>query len=322
MRKKIYIYVVSAALIVSASISGCAHKNSQMPASVQTSSINKIPDRHDTVKNPGTVPVNLDTNSNGYQGNVNNQNNNASVQPMGQLNSSAGEQRTSLPVQDKPLYAKEVFLTFDDGPSTNTQKILDILNEKDVKASFFILGSSAEKYPNLVKTEYNAGMAVLNHSYSHNYSMYKSVDTCTADFQRNEAVLKNILGVQPLGFIRFPGGSDNRVSNSNTMKEIRNSFVNKGIAYVDWNVSSADAAAATVPMDAIKNNVIGQLSHRSFGVVLMHDASLKTTTVEALPQIIDYLKSQGFVFRTFNDLTPTEMSTMIKDRIVNRGYHK
>ncbi|MDP4090701.1 MAG: polysaccharide deacetylase family protein [Bacillota bacterium] len=221
--------------------------------------------------------------------------------------------------KDRPLSPKEVFLTFDDGPSPNTEKILKILNDNGVKASFFVLGSCAERYPDMVKAEYEGGMAILNHSYSHNYSMYKSLEGCTEDFNRGRDVLKSILGIEPLSFIRFPGGSDNRVSNSNTMKNIRDTLAGKGIDYVDWNVSSEDASAAKVPADKIRSSTISQLSHRNFAVILMHDAGGKTTTVEALPSIIDYLKTQGFVFRTFSDITTAEYNEMLKDKIIDRG---
>ncbi len=226
------------------------------------------------------------------------------------------EQKPPINVEPSP---KKVFLTFDDGPSGNTPKILNILNANAAKASFFVLGSCAEKYPDIVKSEYNNGMAVLNHSYSHSYSMYKSLETCKADFDKSHAVIRSILGIEPSGFIRFPGGSDNKVSKSDVMSCIRNDFISNGINYVDWNVSSGDAEAVKVPAEVIKNNVIKQMAHKNLGVILMHDAGAKTTTVDALPSILNYLKEQGYTFRTFNDITSSELNQMVENRIVNRG---
>lgn len=225
-------------------------------------------------------------------------------------------------IEDKPLYPKEVFLTIDDGPSANTLKILKILDDNNVKATFFVIGKNVEAHPELVKAEYNDGMSVQNHSYTHDYAMYKSVESTLDEFSKCSNSIKNAIGIDGNRFIRFPGGSDNTVSNAQTMKNIRNAVVDKGMEYIDWNVSSGDGASGVVPVDTIKNNLISQFSNRSFAVALCHDVQSKITTVEALPTVIDYLKKQGYVFRTFNDLTPTEEKEMIKQRIINRGYGK
>lgn len=225
-------------------------------------------------------------------------------------------------IEDKPLYPKEVFLTIDDGPSANTLKILKILDDNNVKATFFVIGKNVDSHPELVKAEYNDGMSVQNHTYTHDYSMYKSVESTLDEFNKCNSSIKNAIGIDASRFIRFPGGSDNTVSNAQTMKSIRNEVVDKGMEYIDWNVSSGDGASGVVPVENIKNNLISQFSNRNFAVALCHDVQSKITTVEALPTVIDYLKKQGYVFRTFNDLTPTEEKEMIKQRIINRGYGK
>lgn len=221
-------------------------------------------------------------------------------------------------IKDKALYPKEIFLTFDDGPSENTTKILKILNDNDVKATFFLIGKNVEAYPQFVKQEFDDGMCLIAHSYTHDYAIYKGEETYMADLDACNNAIKKVIGMAPLSFTRFPGGSDNQVSNADMMKTIRKAVNARGIDYVDWNISSGDAASGTVPTETIKNNIFTQLANASFGVSLMHDAPYKSTTVEALPAVIDYLKKQGFVFRTFDDLTPTERNTMIKYRIMNR----
>lgn len=232
------------------------------------------------------------------------------------------ESQKNAKIQDRPLFPKEVFLTFDDGPSSNTLKILKILDENSIKATFFVVGQNVDKHPDLVKAEYSDGMSIMNHSYTHEYSNYKSVEACMADFDKCEAAIKNVINIEPKRFLRFPGGSDNQVSNNQVMASIRNTVVAKGINYVDWNTSSGDAASVTVPTKTIEGNILRQLSNCSFSVILMHDVASKTTTVEALPTVINYLKKEGFVFRTFDDLTPTEEKEMIKRGIINRGIKK
>lgn len=222
-------------------------------------------------------------------------------------------------IADRPLYAKEVFLTFDDGPSSvNTYKILNILKENNVKATFFIIGKMAEQYPDRLRAVKTAGMSIQNHSYSHDYKMYKSIENCESDFIKANEVFKKLIDKDSTEFIRFPGGSDNTVSGSITMANIRRDILSKGIHYVDWNVSSTDASPTLVPTDRIVQIVTESCRYRSFAVVLMHDEDSKTTTVQALPQVIKYLKDRGFVFRTFDDVTPTELKEMIKERVADR----
>jgi peptidoglycan/xylan/chitin deacetylase (PgdA/CDA1 family) len=218
-----------------------------------------------------------------------------------------------------PLKQKEVFLTFDDGPSrNNTLKILEILNKNNVKATFFVIGKKAEENPNIIRALDDSGMCITAHTHTHNYSIYNNIDTYMKDLEDCNEVIKRLTNKEPIPFIRFPGGSDNRVSNLEVMKGIRNRVKDKSIRYVDWNVSSTDASAATVAMSQIRDNVISQVKNTSFAVVLMHDAPSKTTTVEALPEVIRFLKDQGYVFRTFNNITIAEEREMIKRGIINR----
>ena len=226
-------------------------------------------------------------------------------------------------VEDRPLYPKEVFLTIDDGPSeNNTLNVLDTLKENGVKATFFMIGKNAEALPQIVKAVNDAGMSIGNHTYSHDYKLYGTVDSCLNDFDKFNVTLDKVIGKKTTNFIRFPGGSDNQVSKSDIMSQIRSTAVAKNLFYVDWNVSSGDAAPAGLTTQAIINNITGQCSDKNFAVVLMHDAPDKKTTAEALPAVIKYLKEKGFVFRTFDDITPTEKNEMIKLRIVNRGIKK
>lgn len=220
---------------------------------------------------------------------------------------------------DRPLYEKEIFLTIDDGPSSNnTLRNLKTLKENGVKATYFVIGKQAEELPDIIKALYDSGMTIENHTYSHNYDSYKSEEACLNDFSRCDNVLEKLLKTNASKFIRFPGGSDNQVSNRQVMSKIRNDIVNKGLYYVDWNVSAGDAEPVRLESKDIIKNIIDQCSTKNFAVVLMHEAEDKKNTADALDKVIKALKSQGFIFRTFGDITPTEIKEMIRLKIIDR----
>ncbi|WP_159436071.1 polysaccharide deacetylase family protein [Anaerosalibacter sp. Marseille-P3206] len=202
---------------------------------------------------------------------------------------------------EKPKVAETIennkiaYLTFDDGPSTTvTPKILDILDEYDIKATFYVIGYLAERNPELIIREYESGHSIGNHTYSHNYKyVYKNVKSFLAELDKNEKALKNILGNDfHTSTVRFPGGSfgDKR-------KPYRNALKDKDITYVDWNALNGDAEGHNIP----KAKLVKRLKETSKGkdklIILMHDAGAKKTTVEALPEIIEYLISQGYEFK-------------------------
>jgi len=229
------------------------------------------------------------------------------------------EEEKSYIEKRKKMYPKEVFLTFDDGPSSNnTSAILKVLKANNIKATFFVVGKSVQQYPQIVKELVENGMCIMPHSYTHEYSIYKSTDTYFQDLEACSAAIEKVTGIKNQLYTRLPGGSDNRVSNKVQLKKIRDTLKGKYIYYVDWNVSSADAAGEKVPMERIKENVINQCKGKKLAVVLMHDSYPKTTTAEALPYIIKYLKNEGFEFRTFDDITPEEEKFMIKEGVINR----
>ena len=191
---------------------------------------------------------------------------------------------------------KKIYLTFDDGPSENTEKILKILEENNVKATFFVTGHSPDKF-NLIKKEYEAGHSVGMHSYSHNYSeIYQSVDAYKADLDKIADVIKEQIGFTPFLF-RFPGGSSNETSSKycqGIMDELAVQLVNEGYQYYDWNMSSGDAGGDDIPAQTLVENSC-QDGWTNI-TLLMHDTDAKTTTTEALPQIIKYYKDLGYEF--------------------------
>ncbi len=187
-----------------------------------------------------------------------------------------------------------MYLTFDDGPSPNTTRILDILDQYGVKATFFTICSPGEENEESLKRIVSSGNTLAIHSVSHEYSqVYASIDSFKEDVLDMQQWLYEQTGVTTW-FYRFPGGSSNKVANCDISDCI--DFLNEqGFVYFDWNVSSGDASAKCVDKDTIVQNVLSEIGSREEYVVLMHDAGAKTTTVEALPEIIEYLQANDYM---------------------------
>ncbi len=198
-----------------------------------------------------------------------------------------------------PSNKNRVFLTFDDGPSSNvTPKVLDVLKENDIKATFFICNYADDKKP-LIQRMINEGHTIGIHGYSHDYAkIYKSDDAFMNNIYRLRDKLKADFGYEAT-LIRFPGGSSNSIS-KNYSKGIMGRLVKRvekeGFIYHDWNVSSNDATGTTVKTKTIINATINTLVKKRNNVVLMHDSSSKTTTAAALPEIIVRAKQKGYIF--------------------------
>lgn len=193
---------------------------------------------------------------------------------------------------------KVAYLTFDDGPSANTAKILDFLKANNIKATFFVL--EKQGYDDLYRRIVDEGHAIAIHSSTHDYTeIYKNVDAFMADVKSLSDHIKELTGVETK-ILRFPGGSNNRVSHryggSDIMAKIIPTVEEAGYVYYDWNVDSQDAAKGLQDTQVIIDSVLSQAKYNNNAVILMHDAAAKTTTVEALPAIVQGLKEQGFVF--------------------------
>lgn len=193
---------------------------------------------------------------------------------------------------------KVVYLTLDDGPSQNTQKVLDILDKYNAKATFFVTGAMPE-YKDMIKVAYDKGHTIGMHTYSHDYAkVYASVDSYFQDLDQVAQIVKEEIGYVPC-FIRFPGGSSNTISASYTkgiMSTLTKEVQARGYQYYDWNGSSGDGAVRTT------EQLVAQATsfHDNNIVLLSHDSAAKDTTVEALPQIIEYYQSQGYVFKALD----------------------
>lgn len=203
-------------------------------------------------------------------------------------------EETQESVQGEYPGQKKVYLTFDDGPSVNTPKILDILEEYGVKATFFTICNTRPRDIESMKRIVESGNTLAIHSVSHEYSeIYASLDSFQEDVLGMQQYLYEQTGCQTW-FYRFPGGSSNQVADC-SIEECREFLKEEGFTYFDWNVSSGDASGNGVPKDVIVDNVLSEIGDEEEYIVLMHDAAPKTTTVEALPEIIENLQARGYL---------------------------
>lgn len=205
--------------------------------------------------------------------------------------------------EDVETWDKQVYLTFDDGPSGNTNRILDILKEYDVKATFFVVGKTDETSVKAYQRIVEEGHTLAMHSYSHKYvEIYQSMDSFVQDLEKLQEYLYQLTGVWPR-FYRFPGGSSNSVSKVD-MQLLINYLGENDITYFDWNIASGDAVSSQLSADMIVTNCIGEIDGKNECMILMHDASEKNSTVDALPQIISQIKGRGdAVFLPITDET-------------------
>lgn len=203
----------------------------------------------------------------------------------------------------EPKYA---YLTFDDGPSQNTIEILDLLKANRIKATFFVIGN--EEMDHIYKRIVDEGHTIAIHSETHDYSqIYQNVDTFMQDINALADRIEKVTGVRPK-IMRFPGGSNNTVSHRYGGEDIMDKMITRvneeGYKYFDWNVDSMDASATRQSKEVIVESVLKGASGKKSAIILMHDAPAKSTTVDALPEIVEGLRKQGFIFKAMTEETP------------------
>lgn len=202
---------------------------------------------------------------------------------------------TAMPDLNPYTMPNIAYLTFDDGPDAkNTPAILDILKERGIHATFYVVGAMAEKHPDVLKRIFAEGHAIGNHSYSHRYDiLYPNKENFLEEIVHTDEVIYNILGVRPL-IIRAPGGAASMFKPGYSAMLKENGYVNH-----DWNVSNEDATGNNVSVQQLLGSVSYTTANRPKdrgAIVLMHSKDGKETTVEALPEIIEMLQGAGFSF--------------------------
>ncbi len=199
---------------------------------------------------------------------------------------------------------KRVFLTFDDGPTQAvTPHILDLLKQENIKATFFVLGNRVKANPELIQREFEEGHYIANHGYSHKYSqIYKNIQNVLDEYNTTEQYIQEAL--QNPNYhskvFRFPGGSQGGYY-SKIKSQAKQYLRQNGIVSVDWNALSKDAEGANTKEELLQN-VIATIGQKQSVVILMHDASDKILTYETLPDVIQYLRDNGYTFKTLYDI--------------------
>ena len=203
--------------------------------------------------------------------------------------------------------SKTIYLTFDDGPSRYTAKLLDILKAYNVHATFFVTNQAITNgYDNLILRAYNEGHTIGLHSNTHNYNIYQNSDTYFADLYAIQEKVRRITGYTST-IIRFPGGSSNTISHNydggaHIMSTLTKEVEAKGFKYFDWNISSGDAGETTNSTQVFKNIIKG-IGKGSSYVVLQHD--IKSYSVNAVEDVIKYCLSKGYTFKALTMDSPT-----------------
>lgn len=198
---------------------------------------------------------------------------------------------------------KVVYLTFDDGPSKYTERVLDILDKYGVKATFFVT-NQFPSYKHMIGEAYDRGHTIALHTYKHDYAqVYKSVDAYYSDLQKIQDLVIEQTG-SPASIIRFPGGTSNTISrhySSGIMTKLAKSVEKKGYQYCDWNVDSGDAGG-TKTSSGVANNVINGMKKNKTSIVLQHDIS--SYSVEAVDKIISWGLANGYTFLPMSSNSP------------------
>ena len=225
---------------------------------------------------------------------------------------SSGYVSSSYGSYDGKIANGKVYLTFDDGPSDNTLRILDTLDRYGVKATFFVIyhPNREQVYRSIVER----GHVIAVHSYTHTYSqIYSDADAFHRDIRQLSDYIYDLTGVRS-NVLRFPGGSSNTISQKycpGIMTELTRSVQDHGYSYYDWDVDSGDADAVTVPKEKILSNIKERIGNRRDAIILLHDAASKTTTADALPEIIEFLLGRGY------QILPISEDTHISHQQVN-----
>lgn len=190
---------------------------------------------------------------------------------------------------------KVAYLTFDDGPNANTEKVLDILKENNIKATFFLVGDMVKNNPNIVKDIYDAGHTIGNHTMSHSYN-YETEDEFISEVLEVDKLISEAIGEEYNSlFVRVPGGSMGK-----TVEQ--NAIANAGLRSINWTGLSGDSERGNTSSDYILKRLKETVGDDKYEVVLMHD--IKSVTVNNLQKIIDFIKEEGYIFEPLMEDSP------------------
>lgn len=212
---------------------------------------------------------------------------------------SESESSSTSDSEIKTVHSKTAYLTIDDGPTSKTEDILDFLDEKNIKATFFIVTGYKTDF-DILKEIVDRGHTLGLHSDSHDYKIiYKSVDAFMEDLNKEKKIIADYTGIEPK-IIRLPGGSINSY-NTETSAKILEKLTEEGYKIFDWNVSLQDARDITDDKMLENANKSYNLVEGKNLVILSHDCKYSDRTIEALDVFIDKLQNDGYTFDTLNE---------------------
>ncbi len=201
-------------------------------------------------------------------------------------------------VKDRDFIQEEkptVYLTFDDGPSSLTEEVLDILKEEHVKGTFFVLGQYVENNKEILNRIVKEGHAIGNHTYTHEYKkVYSSFSVFWEEIQQTEKLIYDITGVRT-SLVRTPGGTYKNWDSFYFYYMDQEDYL-----IYDWNVDSGDSKRRNVSTEEIIQTIKQSILSDKL-IVLMHDGTGHVNTVKALPEIIQYYKDLGYQFKTLSE---------------------
>lgn len=214
---------------------------------------------------------------------------------------------------------KVIYLTFDDGPSPNTSKILDILNKYNVKATFFVIGNQVDSYKDIINRLKESGMCILPHTDCHNYrKIYKTSEEYFNDLNSCIMKIKNVILKEPINFVRFPGGVDNELLRDDVFYEIKDKFIENGYYFIEWNVYGMDAESKPKDEKTIYESTIDQLYNNPKAIVLLHDGYGNINTSNSLERIICRASELGYKFKTLEEITEKDFDYFIQKGVINK----
>ncbi len=224
--------------------------------------------------------------------------------------SSNNEASENFTLQEKidAIYSskeKVAYLTFDDGPTkVATSQVLDILKAEDVKATFFVIGYRVKEFPETVKREYEEGHFIANHTYSHqNSKLYQSKNAFIQELKDAENAISEAIGMPYTSHLfRFPNGSKG-TSYSGSKKKCIQYLKELEYGYVDWNALNQDSVGH-FSASQLLSNFKKSCKNKNSLVILMHDTADVSRSYLALQASINFLKSEGYTFKTFKDFFP------------------
>lgn len=215
------------------------------------------------------------------------------------MDTSLREEITTLTKKEEKI----AYLTFDDGPTLKaTGKILDILKEEEIKATFFVVGKHVKEHPELVKRAYEEGHYIANHGYHHdNKKLYSSNENFINEIKNTDIEIGKAIGIENYcsHVFRFPNGYMSSHYKAKK-KEAAKLLSDIGYTYIDWNCLNNDPVKKYSSSQLLKN-LKKSAKNKGTLVILMHDTSDVNDTPSILKDSITYLKEQGYEFRNFYD---------------------